>query len=299
MDHPRDVMQFLAQRQAQGERAALITITAVTGASMRNPGTHMGVAESGAYAGSLTGGCIEAAVVAEACAAIAAGAPRLLHYGAGSPVIDIRLPCGGAVHLLVSPLKAPDLPLTALAAFAARKQACFDLERPDRRKLKVSHAPPLRLALFGDGPATARLALLARTMGAELALWTLDPAAEAELGDGSVVLKTAQDAIDFVGDRWTAIALMFHDHEREAPLLRRLLAEPSLSIGAMGSRATHAARIESLRIAGVAEQAIARVRSPIGLVHSSRDPGTLALSAFVEMVDAYNQSMPTRMAPAD
>jgi xanthine/CO dehydrogenase XdhC/CoxF family maturation factor len=41
---------------------------------------------------------------------------------------------------------------------------------------------------------------------------------------------------------------------------------------------------------------IARIRSPIGLVHSSRDPGTLALSAFVEMVDTYNQTLPTRIA---
>lgn len=295
MEHPREIMQFLAARQAAGERVALVTLSEVSGSSMRNPGTHMGVAESGAYCGSLTGGCIETAVVAEAQAAIAAKAPRTLHYGAGSPVIDIRLPCGGAVHLLVSPLEDAALPLKALDAFSARQEAQLALAMPDGGALRVKHAPPLRVALFGDGAATLRLATLTRTMGAELALWSFDPAAVAEFGASATLLKTASDDFGLIGDGWTAIALLFHDHESEAQLLHRLLNQPRLLVGAMGSRATHAARVARLEALGTLSETIAAIRAPIGLIHSSRDPATLALSAFVEMVDAYNAAGPTQV----
>lgn len=295
MEHPREIMQFLAARQSVGERVALVTLSEVAGSSMRNPGTHMGIAESGAYAGSLTGGCIETAVVAEAQAAIAAGAPRLLHYGAGSPVIDIRLPCGGAVHLQVNPLDDPSLPRFALEAFSSRQEARLTLACPDGGALQISHAPPLRVALFGDGAATLRLATLAQTMGADLALWSFDPAAATEFGAAATLLKTAADDLAFAGDPWTAIALLFHDHESEAQLLHRLLDHPRLMVGAMGSRATHAARVARLEALGVPAATIAAIRAPIGLIHSSRDPATLALSAFVEMVDAYNAAGPTRV----
>lgn len=62
---------------------------------MRNPGTIMGVAQDGSFAGSLSGGCIENAVVAEALEALKEDAPRMVRFGAGSPYLDIKLPCGG------------------------------------------------------------------------------------------------------------------------------------------------------------------------------------------------------------
>ena len=71
---------------------------------MRNPGTMMGVAQDGSFEGSLSGGCIENAVVAEALDTLKAGAPRVVRFGAGSPYLDITLPCGGGLDLLLAPL---------------------------------------------------------------------------------------------------------------------------------------------------------------------------------------------------
>ena len=77
------IFAFLGNGMARGERAALVTITAVTGSSMRSPGTHMAVLENGEFAGSLSGGCIEAAIVSEAIDAIRASEARTVTFGAG------------------------------------------------------------------------------------------------------------------------------------------------------------------------------------------------------------------------
>jgi xanthine dehydrogenase accessory factor len=67
----------------------------------------------------------------------------------------------------------------------------------------------------------------------------------------------------------------------------------------MGSRATQAARLAGLEEMGVSPQDRARIKCPIGLIHASRDPDTLALSAFVEAVDSYNRTNPTEIFERD
>ena len=83
MDLPQ-VIRFLSAAQAASKRAMLVTVCGVKGSSMRNPGTIMGVAEDGTFAGSLSGGCIENAVVSEALDVLRGGTPRLVLMGAGS-----------------------------------------------------------------------------------------------------------------------------------------------------------------------------------------------------------------------
>ena len=295
MDEPRRVFRFIADRLGQGERVALVTVIAVTGSSVRSAGAHMAVAAGGDYVGSLSGGCFEEAVVTEAQAAIAAGEPRLLHYGAGSPFIDIRLPCGGAVHLLICPVHDADWCTDVLDGFARREAVALKLAGPEGRRFDVCHAPPLRLAIFGFGAATSVLARLARGMGADVAIWSPDAQICAEFGSEATLLRTPSDSVDFRGDDWTAIAMLFHDHDWEAQLLTQLLRLKSLSVAAMGSRATHAARLAGLEGLGVSPQDRGRIKCPIGLIHASRDPDTLALSAFVEAVDAYNRTRPTEL----
>lgn len=295
MDEPRRIFRFMADRLGSGEPVALVTVVDVTGSSVRSAGAHMAVAAGGDYVGSLSGGCFEGAVVTEAQAALAAHEPRLLHYGAGSPFIDIRLPCGGAVHLLICPVDDASWCTDVLDRFAQRGAVEFTLVGPKDGQVDIRHAPPPRLAIFGFGAATPVLARLARTMGADVRIWSPDPRICDEFGSEATLLRTPSDRIDLQGDDWTAIAMLFHDHDWEAPLLKQLLGLKSLSVAAMGSRATHAARLAGLEELGVSAPDRARIKCPIGLIHASRDPDTLALSAFVEAVDAYNRTQPTML----
>lgn len=302
MYNPGGVFKFMADAQARGQAVALVTITGVTGGSSRNPGAHLAVSEDGRFAGSLSGGCIEAAVVAEALSAIAEGRPRAVRFGQGSPYIDIRLPCGGSLDLLFNPVRDSMLGGRLVEALALRQPARLSLPRTDgdvtagqgepsfaidgsEASVEVNHIPPLRLALFGQGAALDTLAALARPVDALVSVFTPD---ENRAAPDAVRLKTPGLPAEFACDPWTAAALLFHDHDWEAPILERLLDGPAFFIGAMGSNKTHALRCEVLRERSVSEDTIARIVAPIGLIPSMRDPETLAVSILAQVVAAYN-----------
>ncbi len=275
-----------------GLRVALVTVLRVSGASVRNPGAHMAVAENGVFQGSLSGGCIEAAVVGEALSAIREGNPRVQVYGAGSPLIDIRLPCGGTVELLFSPLKDAEIFGDDIKI---RRSVSFGLPLPNGQNICVSHAPPLRLTIIGHGGTVDALAQLAQPFGAEVAILTPDREIAARWPAVTSKLHSVEQDIEIPSDPWTSISFLFHDHDWEAPLLIKALAAPALMIGAMGSHKTHAARIQELRVRGLHDHEISRIKAPIGLIPSSRDPETLALSILAEAVAAYNATNPTQV----
>ena len=318
MQSSTGLYRFLASRIAAGERVALVTVTDVTGSSVRNPGAQMAISECGAYAGTLSGGCIERAVIAEAQAAIAARAPHRIAYGAGSPIIDIRLPCGGRVDLLFSPLEGSDAVVEeVLAAHAARKAVSLRLPTSGDSEARVGAdcstawdkesatfavrlPPPLRLVIAGHGGTVEALLALAAPIGA--ACEVLTPDAElaervTQLGISSVrVLETPRDTASLTGDPWTAFTFFFHDHDWEGALLAHALAQLGFYIGAMGSRKTHADRVAGLHAVGIGETETARITSPIGLIPSSRDPETLALSALAQVVERYNATLAAQQA---
>jgi xanthine dehydrogenase accessory factor len=90
-------------------------------------------------------------------------------------------------------------------------------------------------------------------------------------------------------DDWTAIVLLFHDHEWEAEILPWALTTPAFYVGSIGGKTTRANRRIGLQKRGFDARSIARVRSPLGLIPSARDPATLALSALAEVVAEYEQ----------
>lgn len=88
--------------QAQGLRTALATVVRTWGSSPHAPGAHLAVAENGAFAGSVSGGCIEGEVIAEAKEVIREGRPRLLAFGVSDEQAwEAGLACGGRIEVYV------------------------------------------------------------------------------------------------------------------------------------------------------------------------------------------------------
>lgn len=312
-DAPR-ILSFLQERLRRGQSACLVTVTDVTGASVRNQGAHMAVAEDGSFSGSLSGGCIEKAVVGEALNAIRAGVPHRIAYGAGTPIIDIRLPCGGRVDLLFTPLAGPAPIDDLLDRLSERAPAVLELPTgagtPGVRSegetgwhgdlFLVRHHPPLRLAIAGHGGTVEALVRQAESLGIACFVATPDEEVASALVQTTAeatLLASLGQALDLRCDSWTAAALFFHDHDWETGLIVQLLASPAFYVGAMGSRATHSKRIDLLRTSGVDEESIERIVAPIGLIPSARDPETLALSVLVQVVDRYNAIIGARFNP--
>tara|TARA_B110000438_G_scaffold192574_1_gene184190 strand:- start:293 stop:598 length:306 start_codon:yes stop_codon:yes gene_type:complete len=89
----------------QGRRVALARVVDVEGSAPRLPGASMAVSEDGEVAGSVSGGCVEGAVVSEALDVLATGDRRMVSFGySDDEAFAVGLTCGGTVHLFVEPL---------------------------------------------------------------------------------------------------------------------------------------------------------------------------------------------------
>lgn len=300
--------QFLDEAQTKGLRTVLVTVCGVEGSSMRNPGTIMGVAEDGSFAGSLSGGCIENAVVSEALEVLAKGGSRLVRFGAGSPYLDIKLPCGGGLDVAFHVIEDAAFVASCCASIGAREpfSIATDARGPahlpqwrDARfdaalgKAVFGHYPGPHLQIIGHGAGVEALATLAGAYGCTASILTPDKRLIEQLA-ARAIEALYLDRIDqtslLQSDRWTATVFLFHDHDWEIDLMESALAMPHFYIGAMGGRRAHTFRTEALRQRGVNAQKLASIRAPIGLFHSSRDPQTLALSTLGEVIRAYEET---------
>jgi xanthine dehydrogenase accessory factor len=308
MDNPR-VFEFLQETIARGNRSVLVTVTSVSGSSMRNPGAHMAVRDDGAFVGSLSGGCIEAAVVAEALECMEAGTPRIVRFGEGSRYLDIRLPCGGGldVHFL------PDLSenIVRSCCNSIKQREPFGLSLPvesgdasfldrwtetrldaEEKTFRVGHWPNPRILVIGHGETVKCLARQGRSFGADIGVLTSDAALADDLkaeGFAAHHLKSTREIDAITADPWTAVAFMFHDHDWEVELIPHAIYQPHFYLGAMGGRKAHAFRRDTLLAAGIGEAQIEEIFAPIGVFHSSRDPETLALSTLAQIVKVYHE----------
>ncbi|HEX7872569.1 MAG TPA: XdhC family protein [Sphingobium sp.] len=273
-----------------GADMSLCTLVGLEGSFSRRVGAQIAIAADGGTVGSLSDGCLERQLASDATAMRAGGEePRVIRYGRGSPIIDFRLPCGGGLDILIDP--APDRARLAevAAGLAARERATLALPLPpgvnehllDRRE----YIPPLRVLLFGEGPEFTAFATIATSAGVEV---------EAHgRADGTTPgLSLGQVPSELRADPWTAILLLFHDHEWEGALLRWALEQPAFFIGAQGGAKARDERRTMLRTAGLAEESIARLRSPVGLIARARDPEVLALSVLAEIVGDYERLQP-------
>ena len=106
MSDPEDVLEQAAQWRSEGRAVALATVVRTWGSSPRPAGSQLVVNDARAFVGSVSGGCIEAAVVREALATLADGQPRLLEYGVTSEMAwEVGLACGGQVQVFVERIK--------------------------------------------------------------------------------------------------------------------------------------------------------------------------------------------------
>lgn len=103
-NHDAVLEQAQAWRSA-GNQVALATVVSTWGSAPRPAGSQLVIREDGHFVGSVSGGCIEGAVVTEAIACLASGEPKLLEYGVSNDVAwEVGLACGGSIRVYVEPI---------------------------------------------------------------------------------------------------------------------------------------------------------------------------------------------------
>lgn len=282
MNADHDALMFAATHDA-----ALCTIVGIDGSFSRRRGAQLAVGRDGMMAGDMADKCLDSELAAQAQLAMAEGRPRLLRYGEGSPFIDFRLPCGSGLDILIDP--APDRSALARCVedLAQRRESALTLALPEGAPPQLlrerRYIPAPRLLVMGAGSECRALAQLAEGQG--IAMDWREAGRKLSLGK-------VPDGIS--ADAWTAVLLLFHDHEWEFTLLEWALSTPAFYIGAQGSGPAREARLERLRKAGHGEAELARIRGPVGLIPAARDSQVLALSILAEVVAAHEALHPHR-----
>lgn len=279
-DHPDDVVHFLVASHQAGHDCVLAILTDIIEGASRPLGTIMAIRDDGHYVGMVSGGCVEASVVSEACTAMTEKRDRICRYGKGSPWFDIVLPCRGGIGLHLHVLRD----LTAPIGFLERRQSRqavmlhYDSTGETLRTetgaaptgwqgtvFTTGYRPDPQIMIFGGGIESHFLTALATAAG----LTIME-------GDVTRIMHHAQD-------QDTALVLLHHDLDRELPLLQAALQTEAFFIGCLGSRRTQARRLAALRAIGHDDSSLERIRGPIGLFGPSREARSVAVSVLAEI----------------
>jgi xanthine dehydrogenase accessory factor len=267
--------------------AVLCTLIAVEGGFSRAPGAQLCVLPDGSVVGDMTGGCLEAALISDSRQAQQEMRNRRVRYGKGSRYIDIQLPCGGGVELYVD--VAPDKRAIAKIVDALDRRQDAQLivkmaEGSDNRPAEFvcRYQPPLRLLLFGHGPEVPALSKLATVWGCDVDVFEPKGA-----GQPSSCLTLGNAPVDLALDPYTAVVLLFHDHDWEDAILEWALKSEAFYVGALGGHKAIVRREEALRQRGLTALELKRLHGPVGLIPAAKDASMLAVSILAEVTQTY------------
>jgi xanthine dehydrogenase accessory factor len=156
------------------------------------------------------------------------------------------------------------------------------------------HLPPLRVIICGAVHISQAMAPMAGVLGLDLAI--IDPrtafATPERFPDVRLIAEWPDEALPKLGglDAFTAFAALTHDPKIDDPGLVAALEAGCFYVGALGSRKTHAKRLERLAAAGVPQDALARIKAPIGLDIGAVSPAEIALAVLGEIIAARREA---------
>ena len=304
-----------------GRAVAIATVVQTWGSAPRAAGSQLVIDAEGAMEGSVSGGCVEGAVIVEAIDALADGKPRILEFGVSDDeAFAVGLACGGEIKVLVEPVGSA-LPDKVLQDLVAKREACepvayvVDLVRgngslvgpdvyPDRLRLDRSgveedgrtfvaiHNPPLRMIVVGAVHIAQPLVQMARACGYAPVL--IDPRGafgSAARFPGETILDDWPDeAIAALKpDARTAVVTLTHDPKLDDPAIQAVLRSDVFYLGCLGSPRTHAKRVARLHEAGFSAQEIARIQAPVGLDLGGRQPAEIAVSIMAQVIETLRK----------
>ncbi len=308
-----------------GKGAVLATVVETWGSAPRPVGSQLAISGEGEIAGSVSGGCVEGAVVVEAADALDDGKTRILEFGVSDDeAFAVGLACGGRIRVMVEPVgqgmsekllaelctaRSGRRALAYLvdtaswerrlagAADAALGDAIAQRFRSDKSGFEgetfvAVHNPPLRMAVVGAVHIAQPLMVMARLAGYDAVL--IDPReafGSAMRFPGETILHDWPDeALAARGlDARTAVVTLTHDPKLDDPAIVAALRSDVFYLGSLGSTRTHGKRVARLKDQGFADDDIARIHAPIGLDIGAKSPAEIAIAVMAEITQRLRQ----------
>jgi xanthine dehydrogenase accessory factor len=193
---------------------------------------------------------------------------------------------------LVGEDDAPEDTLSAALASAFRFDRSCVTETEEGEFFINIYNPPLTMIVVGAVHIAQSLIPIARLAGYDITV--IDPrgafASSERFPDVTLSAEWPDEALKSIElDRRTAFVALTHDPKIDDPALSIALQSTCFYIGALGSKKTHAGRLERLEAAGVEPDALARIHAPLGLAIGARGPAEIAISIMAEMTKALRQ----------
>ena len=190
-------------------------------------------------------------------------------------------------------------PLAEQLDGALRMGKSRSVEVDGRGYFLTVQVPPVRILCIGAVHISQALAPMARL--ADFDLTIVDPrtafATPERFPDVHLIAEWPQDVLpDLRIDRYTGVCLLTHDPKIDDPALIAALRADCFYIGALGSRKTHAKRVERMMAEGFAQEDLSRIHAPIGLDIGSVSPAEIAVSVLGEIIAALRKK-PLRAEP--
>lgn len=303
-----------------GHRVMLAVVASTWGSAPRRPGSLMVVRGDGIFEGSVSGGCVEGAVIGEAQAmlqqdsAATVGHRKLTFSVTSEEAWDVGLACGGEIAIWLFALSQTDKAAlhSALNDLADGRSGELKFENamqttwrtydvlPAKAQPKMAGSvhslpvlAPLSLVIVGAVHIAQHLSVMAEAC--EFDVTIVDPRAAFREGRSFAQATLVDDWPDdyFRQNRvgsTTAVVTLTHDPKLDDAALEELVGGNAAYIGCLGSRKTHAARLERLRQKGVTEQFLATIHAPVGLDIAAATPAEIAVSILSEIIQVIRAS---------
>jgi xanthine dehydrogenase accessory factor len=300
-----DVRPALAQAMAASRPVALATLYRVEGSAPRGPGAQM-LFDGGRATGYFSGDCIEGDVAGHAAEVLASGEPRHLHYGLGSPWIDIRLRCGGALYVFVERVAPDSAAARELISKGDARQVCTWHSDGDKQRVTGDAGPQLafeaepfhfarrfdprpRVVVSGGDPGALAVAGMAMQAGFETVLVRPGgPESPPPFPVTRYLRGEPAQALGQIGiDGWTAYAGATHEDHHDLGGCLAALRGNAAWVGMIGARSRREGRLAALRAAGASEEELARLHLTPGNPALGKAPFEVATGILADIMQAF------------
>ena len=334
-----DILDMINDWLSARRQVALATVVKTWGSAPRREGSKMGITSEMAMIGSVSGGCVEGAVVEEALAGLRDAAPRLLKFGvADDTAWEVGLTCGGSIEVFVEPLNAlwwdtiaelakrdnfavtltivdgafigekvvfdsagdvlyrtnnlSDATVNAMKVTASGSKKSGLTTINDTRVMVDLQMERPHLILIGGVHVAIPLQAMATQVGFRVSI--VDPrsafASQERFPNVANILHTYPDkALPQLGlDRSTYLAVLTHDPKIDDKALITALPANIPYVGVLSSGRTHKQRVARLKEAGLGDEMIVRIRTPIGIEIGASTPEEIAVCILAEIIAVRN-----------
>ena len=296
------------------KKVALATVISTWGSSPRPVGGQMAIDSNGQIIGSVSGGCIEGAVITEGINSINDGKTRVKDYGITNDMAwEVGLACGGELKVLIQPLNIEDELVFHIVNNIKKREItkvkinCLTGSRKidnsitnqlsyyDKQKNEFIHIidPKPRLFIVGAVHIAQALISIARTADFEIIL--IDPrehfATQERFPNCKILNEWPDEALsNFTLDQATHLVTLTHDPKIDDPALIHVLKRNIGYIGSLGSKKTHQKRCDRLLHLNFSKNDLSKIHGPIGLDIRAKTPAEIAISIMGEIVSFRRQN---------